>query len=110
MQTQIEKFETYIDRFVIELEENWDHWYAAMPYIPIPQDCFIKPLPPIMGVMTRCVIKNKHDKKITITLDVDNRIRNIGFPYWLVQNNHETVIVKYDDYKSLGYLIFDELT
>ena len=110
MKESLKRLDQYLDRYNVESNEKWANWYVSMPDIAIPHNCFIKPLPPMFGVMTRFEVKNSHNKKITISLDIYDRVLQMGSPYWLIEHEGERTIVRFEDYKSVSHIIFEVLS
>lgn len=72
-----------IKRFEIEDEEHWLSWCKEIPRIKFKEEWDVKVIPPFAGAMARFLVF-KGDARVSVYLDVNDRLGCYGEPYWEV--------------------------
>jgi len=75
------KHDVHMQRYDVESKENWREWVERIPNISFPADWRVKIIPPFGGALVRFLVI-KGEKRISVYLDVFERLGFYGGPYW----------------------------
>lgn len=80
----MEDADQYMARLKMESAESWREWLDSIPAIKIPEGFTVQPCPPFGGAIARMVLFSPSGKRVSVYLDVWNRLGYGPGPYWEV--------------------------
>ena len=71
-------------RLKVESDESWRGWLDSIPAVRIPEGFTVQPCPPFGGAIARMVLFSPSGRRVSVYLDVWNRLGYGPNPYWEV--------------------------